>query len=189
MFNSWSGSFAIILSPVGYSQTTCGWIGFCATVASMTGGLLAGFLGDKFFARRFKLLLFILLGLSTLALTWFTLSLPSVFSDEPLIPSNIYTVYVAIALVGLCLGSTNPLFYELGAETTFPTPEEVSAVFLTLVMNIICVVVLFVEPYIAYSYINTLVTASIILCLFALIFVREKYNRSDLDNSRKVPTE
>lgn len=152
-FNSWCGSFVVILTPVGYSETTCGWIGFCATVASMTGGLTVGFLADKLFKKRFKLLLFILFCLSTLSLCWFTLSLPSIFSSDSVIPNNQYTIYTAIAL-GLCfwllssdsllgglfLGSTNPLFYELSAEITFPAAEEVSAVFLTLVMNVVCVV-------------------------------------------------
>eukprot|EP01105_Mastigella_eilhardi_P008246 TRINITY_DN2011_c0_g1_i1.p2 TRINITY_DN2011_c0_g1~~TRINITY_DN2011_c0_g1_i1.p2 ORF type:complete len:403 (+),score=102.26 TRINITY_DN2011_c0_g1_i1:210-1418(+) len=184
-FNSWSGSFEVILSPLHYTQTTCGWLGFCATLASMTGGLIVGLLADRLFRGRFKLLLLLLFTLSTTSFMWFTLSLPSLFADHGVIPGNEYTTYVAVALGGLFLGSTNPLFYELAAELTFPVPEEVSAVFMTLVMNIICVVILFGEPLINYNYINALVTLSIIGCGAVLLLVRERYPRLELDRAQQ----
>jgi len=184
-FNAWSGMFDMILSPLGYSETLAGWLGFSTTVAGIAGGLLVGILGDSLFKRRFKLLLILLFFLCSLTFIWFTLSLPSPFANKSLIPQNEISIIASITIAGLFLGSTNPLFYELSAEMTYPVAEGSSAGLLTLMNNIACVIVLAIGPYINANWINTMVTISIIGCSLLLLPVRAEYRRSNLDDALK----
>jgi len=85
-------------------------------------------------------------------------------------------------LGGLFLGSTNPLFYELSAEMTFPVAEGSSAGVLTLLNNMAAIVVLFATPYFNPNSINTIVTISIICSGILLLLVREEYRRADLES-------
>ena len=50
-----------------------------------------------------------------------------------MLPSQAVSTATAVAIIGLCLGAVNPLFYELGVELTFPAPELVSSGFVSLV--------------------------------------------------------
>jgi len=184
-FNAWSGMFAIILTPEGYSETLAGWLGFLTIVSGVGGGLLVGILGDSIFKRKFKLMLVTLFFLCSLTLVWFTISLPSLISRHPLIRNNEGTIITSITLAGLFLGSTNPLFYELSAEMTYPVTEGSSAGILTLVNNLACVIVLGIGPFINVNWINTLVVISIIGCGILLLPIKEEYRRSDVDDNPK----
>lgn len=95
---------------------------------------------------------------------------------------------------GLFLGSTNPIFLELGAEMTFPVSEGSSAGksrrelnlinegVITLFNNIGAVIFLLGAPYIKYDWINSIVTLSLLLCGVMMIFVKEEYLRKNFDN-------
>ncbi len=41
-FNSWTGMFDEILSPLHYTDTFSGWVGFGATIAGIVGGIAVG---------------------------------------------------------------------------------------------------------------------------------------------------
>ena len=66
---------------------------------------------------------------------WGGQSLPGVVhtGHAPLLPAGVSSSGTSIALVGLFLGATSPLYYELGVELTFPAPELVSSGFISLV--------------------------------------------------------
>jgi len=182
MFNAWTGMFDIILSPEGYSDAFSGWLGFASTLAGIVGGIAIGFAGDTIFKGKFKLLLFILLIASVALLTLFTLSFPSFLSPHALIPNSNVSILISVTLGGLFLGSTNPIFYELAVEMTYPIAEGTSVGIITAVNNIACLVVLFVGPYVKYTWINGGVVLNIVLCTLALLFVRETYKRKAYEN-------
>lgn len=124
--NTWTSEWNILLND-RYSDVFIGWMGFSATLAGILGGIAAGLLGDHLFRRRFKLLLLLMMALGigrrgslAVFLVWFTLSLPSVISDEPVIPGNRWTVLVSATAGAFFLGAANPIFYELGVEMTYP---------------------------------------------------------------------
>jgi len=109
-FNAWSGMFDIILGPLGYDATFVGWLGFSSVLAGIVGGLILGFLGNSLFVRRFKLVILVLFVLSSIFFVYFSLSLPSMFSNKSIIPSTELSIIVSVTLGGLFLGSTNPIF-------------------------------------------------------------------------------
>lgn len=135
--------FDIILGPEGYSQELAGWMGFASTAAGIAGGLVLGILGDTIFRRKFKLLLITLFIFGTGLFLVFSLSLPSIFGHESIIsihkewfiilsvtlglfsasvPFTLaqHITYCRLFVGGLFIGSTTPIFMELGAELAFP---------------------------------------------------------------------
>jgi MFS family permease len=114
-----------------------GWFGFIATMGTIVGGLAFGSLMDRpSLRRRFKVVLIVLSSICVVFLLWFIFSLPSFFNDQPLFPSSLGILGVSITLGGVAMGGANPLYYELGAELTYPVPEVTSASFITLWNNV-----------------------------------------------------
>lgn len=178
---AWLGMFDIILGPHGYSQTLVGWLGFAANMSGIVGGIAIGMLGDTLFKRKFKGMLIVMFALSCLLFVYFSLSFPSVVSKKPLVPNKEWIIIASITLGGLFLGSTNPIFFELGAEITFPISEGSSAALITIWNNIANLILLLAGPKIPADWINFGVAASIGVCSLLLFFVREKYLRTDFD--------
>lgn len=177
-WNTWTGVLLTILSPMGYSQNEAGWFGFIAAMGTIVGGLVFGSLMDRpSLRRRFKLVVIILSVTSALFLVWFILSLPSIFDDEPLLPSSLGVLGTAITLGGVAMGGANPLYYELGAELTYPVPEVTSASFITLWNNVIGLIFLFLAPELDEKVTNFALIVALAIFVLMLGGVREQYKR------------
>lgn len=75
-----------------------------------------------------------------------SLAMPSVISVSPLLPHSFYLVATFITLIGALVGAAIPLFYELGAELTYPQPESTSANVTVLLLNAASFLFLFITP-------------------------------------------
>eukprot|EP00298_Acanthocystis_sp_HF-20_P016318 c21450_g6_i1.p1 GENE.c21450_g6_i1~~c21450_g6_i1.p1 ORF type:complete len:461 (+),score=159.76 c21450_g6_i1:66-1448(+) len=146
VYNGWSGIISDIVNPYGYSDTDAGWFGFASTIGTIVGGMLSGYVADKYFQKRFKNLLVIFLVFGSLFFMWFALSIPSPFWSEELLPQSFLTLLIAVTGAGFFLGCTNPLFIEFGVELTYPIPETASTVLITLCNNIGTMSFLFIPP-------------------------------------------
>jgi len=91
-------------------------------------------------------------------------------------------------LAGFFLGSTNPIFYELGAELTFPVSEGISATLLTFVTNVFGLILLVVTPFLPVAWVNSVMTFTSIACTLLLFFVHEVYKRSGASSSSSNPS-
>lgn len=129
-------------------------------------------------------MLVVLFLLSTSFFVWFALSLPSVFSSEPVIPVWEATLFISIIGGGFFLGAANPLFYELAVELTYPISEGTSAGLLTLINNIGCLLFFGVTPVISAEWINILMVATVFLSAVIMIFIPIVYKRSERDVER-----
>jgi len=89
--------------------------------------------------------------LSLSMFTLFTFTLPSFLSTKTLsillstfffilirfqVPPKHGVVMVEACLLGMFIGSTNPLFYELAVEETFPHSEGITVGYITALNNI-----------------------------------------------------
>eukprot|EP01105_Mastigella_eilhardi_P007585 TRINITY_DN1904_c0_g1_i3.p2 TRINITY_DN1904_c0_g1~~TRINITY_DN1904_c0_g1_i3.p2 ORF type:complete len:226 (+),score=64.33 TRINITY_DN1904_c0_g1_i3:806-1483(+) len=175
----WVGCLAQLLSALGYTPQQAGWLGFAYTVAVCFGSFCVGVIADRFMARHLKLLLLLIFAASLCCFVWFSLSLPSIFSSDPLIPSDIYVILIAISLAGYFVGFLAPVFFELGAELSFPVPEGTSAGLLTFVFNFSTFAVLFVAPLLPTNWLNAVAVGALAACAAATLFVRERYLRRD----------
>jgi len=178
LLNAWQGLFDDIFDPF-FSNTFVGWLGFLFIAASSVGGVVSGFLCDKFLQKKFKILLiigFIMLGV---CLTLFTLSFPSFISDKPIISVHPYISAAMLVVCGMLYGFCTPIFYEFGVEITFPLSPVMSSGFFTFWINLISLIFLVVD--IPNNWINGITAFSMLACVIPLWFIKESYARSELD--------
>ena len=185
VYNAWSGSFDTILPHSIVSTDQCGILGLVSTVAYCFGGFAVGPVMDRmpFFKQRFKLLLLLLLLASALLFTWFTLSLPIPGSSETLLPASFGTLAAAIVLCGFFLGATNPIYYTMGVELTFPVSEGTSAGVVSLFNNVGALVLLAAKNAIAPASNNVMMTCTVALTLLAVLPLKETYKRLDYEQA------
>lgn len=148
-FTGWSSLFNNILGPIICTDptTTCdlnyvskiaGWIGFSSTLSAVVGGVMMGAIADTpRFRRRFKLLLYTSSALSFITYLYFLLCTQSPIFPNPPLSATQFTLGFTITAFGLALGSLNPLYYELGAEITYPVPGQFNLLFV-LTSSISC---------------------------------------------------
>eukprot|EP00298_Acanthocystis_sp_HF-20_P017012 c21649_g3_i2.p1 GENE.c21649_g3_i2~~c21649_g3_i2.p1 ORF type:complete len:470 (+),score=179.38 c21649_g3_i2:49-1410(+) len=179
VFNCWTGVISTIVKPAGYDHIDAGWFGFSATVASIIGGLVSGYVGDKFFQKNFKMLIISILLICCLFFIWFTLSLPSKFWDEELIPQSKITLLIAITGAGFCLGCTSPLIFEFAIELTYPLPETTSAVFLTFSITSGGLIFLCIPPS-ETPLMNIFMVGAVFITTIVVSLVPEKYQRANV---------
>ena len=79
------------------------------------------------------------------------------------------------------LGATTPLFFELGAEVTFPSNEGVSAGLISGMLNFGGLVLLVALGSIPPSWDGALITGTVLVCALLVVPVREVYLRSQYD--------
>ena len=182
IYNTWSGSFDTILPHSVFSTIECGNLGLLATISFCTGGLCIGpILQTKFFKRRYKELLMILLLLSFALFSCFTLSLPFL-GVAPLFKPTFLTLGSAIVGSSFFLGASNPLIYIFGVELTFPAMEGSSAGIISFFNNVGALILLAVKNSIATDSINLLMATTVAVTAIAtLFFVTPKYLRQDHD--------
>ncbi len=182
IYNTWSGSFDTILPHSIFSTIECGNLGLLSTISYCTGGLCIGpILQTKFFKRRYKELLMILLLLSFALFSCFTLSLPFL-GVAPLFKPTFLTLGSAIVGSSFFLGASNPLIYIFGVELTFPAMEGSSAGIISFFNNVGALILLAVKNSIATDSINLLMATTVAVTAIAtLFFVTPKYLRQDHD--------
>eukprot|EP00298_Acanthocystis_sp_HF-20_P017013 c21649_g3_i3.p1 GENE.c21649_g3_i3~~c21649_g3_i3.p1 ORF type:complete len:459 (+),score=175.57 c21649_g3_i3:32-1408(+) len=179
VFNGWTGIISDIVDPVGYTDTDAGWFGFSSTIGSIIGGLIAGYLGDKYFQRNFKSLLIWILCLSNIFFIWFTLSLPSALWSDSILPQNKSLLMVSITGAGFFLGCTSPLFLEYAVELTYPLPETTSAVFLTFSITSGGLIFLCIPPS-ETPLMNIFMVGAVFITTIVVSLVPEKYQRANV---------
>eukprot|EP01087_Luapelamoeba_hula_P007306 TRINITY_DN178_c0_g1_i2.p1 TRINITY_DN178_c0_g1~~TRINITY_DN178_c0_g1_i2.p1 ORF type:complete len:528 (-),score=99.72 TRINITY_DN178_c0_g1_i2:140-1723(-) len=178
--SGWQGVLPQILDQVGYDNTKAGYMGFGNVLAGIIGGVVAGPIVDRFFVRRYKLFLLLIFSAALSLFVFFTLSLKMAYAHQ-IIPSNIWTLSIAISLAGFLQGSLGPVLFELSAELIYPVPEATSGSLLVLFFNGATVVVLFVAPLVNSGWMNTVQTGAVAICLVLVVLVRERYNRLDAE--------
>ena len=194
VFNGWSALFNNILGPLlcdgaatcDDASTIAGWFGFSSTVAAVVGGFIMGAIADtRRFSRHMKLLTLTSAAIAFACFCWFIFSVPTPFAATPILASNTASLGVAITACGFALGLINPLYYELGAEITYPTPEQYSAGVITLFNNALGIVFIFAQPYFSSGLMNCAMFVTVVVTGLMVLPVKERYLRRD-DDERKA---
>jgi FLVCR family MFS transporter len=184
VWSVWTGMFDTFLSPLGFDETFSGWLGFIATIAGWFGGFSLGYLGDRLFKRRFKMLLLVIFFVYLMCTIWFVLSLPTPWSDKPILPDSRLSILFSAGCFGFFQGGFQPFLYEFSAELSFPVSEGTSVGLLVLINNASGIFFLIVQPYITGQVMNGIYLGSIILSFVLFFFVKERYPRSELDENK-----
>ena len=91
-------------------------------------------------------------------------------------------VYIMFGLSGFFLNGTIPFFFELGVEITYPVAEGITTGFMTFSNNFLLAVFLVVP--LGNLGTKWMLWATVLTCTVStifLLFVKEKYNRSSVD--------
>jgi len=162
-----------------------GWV-FFFIATSAVGGVIGGILCDKFFQRRFRLILVINSMLIFMILIVFSLEFPSILANPaPFSPPQWFTGVLLIA-AGFFFGVSFPIFYEMGVELTYPLSPSTSSGFYTLFMNIVSLLLLLVGAYIPLTWLNVVTSFFMVICILPLMIMKEEYKRSDVDQGNKT---
>ena len=128
------------------------------------------------FSGHLKLFLIVFMALSFYTI----LLICYVFTG--VIEFNKVLVYVMFGLNGFFLNGTVPFFFELGVEITYPVAEGLTTGFLTFFNNFLSGIFLVVPlgnlgtKWMLWTAVCTCAVSTIFL-----LFVKEKYNRSSVD--------
>jgi hypothetical protein len=185
-FGVWAGALNTLLAPLNYSDLTIALLGFSSLISTILAGFLGGRLLDRPSQQRaLKKIAVGAMVLAVLVLLWWTLSLPSFFSSEPLLPASTPSLFVSVTLLGAILGAVLPLAYELAAETTYPVSEAVSAGVLSWLINLSAVLFLLIAPFVDVRFMNVYTLACAAASVLLLLPVKDEYKRFESDQQRK----
>jgi FLVCR family feline leukemia virus subgroup C receptor-related protein len=176
----WSTTLPTIILPLNFTASQAGSFASATRFAGMVGGFFSGRLADgSLLHRRLKPMICLCLLLAIASFTAFTLSNPSPLRPSPPFPlPHTYAFeFCCVVLAGFFLGAVSPLFYELSAELTYPSPESTSAAIMTLVNNMVMLVLYTSTPQFDVSNINTLMTCVVAVSLLLLLTLTEEYKR------------
>ena len=101
------------------------------------------------------------------------------------------TLYTAVILSSSISAACYPIFFEMCVEVTYPVHESIVGGFLTTFYNVVAVIFLllfFIPALEANSiWINYVLVGSTVVALPAIIFTKETYNRSNIDEAATTP--
>ncbi|KAK3589572.1 hypothetical protein CHS0354_043026 [Potamilus streckersoni] len=183
IYGGWISVLDVNLKGHNISETEAGWSGFYATLAGSCSALFVGRLADIFFhhMKKYLITIYILAGISFAV---FTLALFEI------IPFSSGILYTTLILGGLLLTAAIPLFNEICCEATYPISEGITNFALTMINNVGILVFLLIQmiPNIGTMWQNWCLLGSIVLCLPVLLFLRDRFNRLEVDEERTKPT-
>ena len=171
----WVSVIDLILSDVGVSQTTAGWIGFAAAIVSSFGAIILACLAD-IFKGRIKQFLIILYSIAALTFILFIFIYYKVIISMPLL-------YISLITAAFGALANAPLFYSMASEVAFPAGEAVTNGAFTILFKLVSITFLLVlsMPGVSTSWMNWCFIASIVVSLPVLLLFKEQYRRLNMD--------
>jgi MFS family permease len=167
---------------------------FGSTLAYVSGGAISSWLADWRLKRYLKAMIAASCTGATLSTFAFALLMPvspvpiiSQHQDKTVALPDAVTLVVLASACGFFCGAAAPLFYELLAEISHPVTENVSGAVASLA-EIVGALVIYqvVAELIPIVWINWTVAFGMLMCTFALVYVRDDYRRSDFFVSRRA---
>eukprot|EP01102_Stenamoeba_stenopodia_P001315 TRINITY_DN11121_c0_g2_i1.p1 TRINITY_DN11121_c0_g2~~TRINITY_DN11121_c0_g2_i1.p1 ORF type:complete len:341 (-),score=36.37 TRINITY_DN11121_c0_g2_i1:82-1104(-) len=180
MYSAWAYILITSIAPP-YTMQTLGWL--WGELGGFVGGVLLAFITD-YYPQSLKLVLLLLTLVSGILF-------PSITTVGMLNATGSSIQLDDWVLTSLCISSgiflyaCFPLYFELMAEVSHPTPEGTSSGLLVFVKN--AVFLAFVFGYSGRSVSspvpNWIATGGILFALMLLLFLKPEYKRSQIDRS------
>ncbi|KAF6199007.1 hypothetical protein GE061_007030 [Apolygus lucorum] len=173
----WLSLLTIIFAQTGITQSETAKLGFWTIVCSCLLGLSVSRASDAF-QGHLKPILMLMIAFGDFMFLWIVLITTNI------VPFNKGSLAVVVIGGLSSIWSTPALFYELGAEITFPIQEGIVAGCMMAVNNMCACLVylqLYIFPSIDVSWMNYGLFVFGLMSLTLLSFVKETYNRLALD--------
>ncbi|XP_019853138.1 PREDICTED: disrupted in renal carcinoma protein 2 homolog isoform X2 [Amphimedon queenslandica] len=162
------------------------WMGAVSAILGSISGQITGLLADRF-QRKFKVILLVLMSLTTLSVLWFALSIYGWGSSNPVNLFITYSLFYTFSFASM------PIYYEAAVEATYPISEGISGGILTLSCNAAILIFAVIglagvfsldHPERAKAMTWTMTGLST-LSLLILLFYFEHYKRLSVDTATK----
>ncbi|KAB7494366.1 Disrupted in renal carcinoma protein 2-like protein [Armadillidium nasatum] len=181
----WLSIINLSMECLGISQDESMWIAVAASLIAMMMTILVGRVTDYFRGYMKVSIASLLLG-SSACFFWFLLI------TEKVLTVSIAQVYISVILgIGLQYSAV-PLMMELAVELAYPAPENAVGTMFSAMLELcdVAFLLLMMIPTDCYVWISYAVVASTSLTVIPLIFVKEVYHRSAVDdeNEQRVGT-
>lgn len=137
---AWLAVIRDLLRPGIYKDQFVGLLGFINSLGANVGAIFGGAAAGQWrcLRKRFKTVIFI--GLVVQLVTLVAWSLATSWDRTAASKTTLLLLMFAMGSGG---GMTNPFFFELGAEITYPAPEGTSAGIYVLILNFTSLVFIF----------------------------------------------
>ncbi|ESO83026.1 hypothetical protein LOTGIDRAFT_133974, partial [Lottia gigantea] len=178
--NVWTGVIQVVLKPLGISQSESGWIGFYATAAACVASLVIGRFAD-IFAKHLKIFIISLYAVGSVFIIWFALACIKIGPYS----AGKAVLYTTTIMGVMSLNAATPLLYELGCELAYPIGEGTVNGMMTIMNNLAGLIFLFILmiPNIGTIWMNWALLAATVICFPLYGFLKDTYNRLDLDTT------
>ncbi|ESN93457.1 hypothetical protein HELRODRAFT_194103 [Helobdella robusta] len=175
IYGVWVGLLGVNIKGL-IEESEIGWLGFSAIMSGCVTGVIFGRLSDIFVGHMKSFTLVMITGF-IISTFWFIL-----ISHQYMHFSTIQ-LHVAAVLQGLFNNGAVPLYYELAIESTYPISEICITTVMTFVYNFIPLFFLFIFfiPNVGTLWMDWLLFGTGILAFPILIFFKELYKRSTID--------
>eukprot|EP01084_Bolivina_argentea_P292987 503851_1 len=186
IFGGWSGVFQDMLSPVGLNDAAIGFIGFNLNITEFLGGILFGFIADKWFQKQLKSFTIFALLVITLLFMVLLFSLPSPWDNKSKLLYNVgldekmIVLNLLIGFIGLISGGVSCLFYELVANISFPVTEGTSSTLLVFGNNLTCLIFVGIGNWINTKWETFLAVIMCVVAVILMVTVRDQYKREKI---------
>ena len=174
-YSSWSGLFGLILTPLGFTSSQAGWVGFAVSLAGVLGGILVGAIAS-IVGHRYKLFIISLFLLSALILALFSL-----VTEGVILPHNFWAAAILATLGAFLFNAVNPVFYELAVEIAYPAGEGVVGAIMTLLVNVFLIPLLALQSFLPAPVINWIMVATAGVIGVSMVFVKFVHRREMTD--------
>jgi len=176
VMGAWMSVLVLNLRPLDISDQEVGYIGLATVLGQCVASIGTGYISDLL-RHKIKKTLF---GLQTLAAICFSVV---TLMCLKVVPSTLILISVVLVAASSLNAACCPLFFELCVELAYPVSENLVAVFLTTMNNFVGNLFLFCFfiPNIGSLWINYVLIGSTIFSIPAILLVKERYNRSSVD--------
>ncbi|XP_062502430.1 solute carrier family 49 member 4 homolog isoform X1 [Corticium candelabrum] len=164
------------MNAEGQDETKGDLLNSMGTLASILGGILIGYIADRFFQRHLKDVLV------TIIFTSFVFFFGLVYTIY-LRPELFWFQVVCSLVSGFAQGGRDALTAELGAELTYPADEGTSAGIYTLIYSVAALLLIVAAPLLSTIWLGVALLAGLLLTLGLVVTIKEQYcRRSATDN-------
>ena len=181
----WAANLPTMLGDIGMSETAAGVVTFFHLTASIIGCIVLSFFMQRWLGRTVwrLFLVYFIINTAFLLLLLFFMPFGGRDENQPIIHARGACSAIVI-MTGIAAGGPIPLFFECGAEMTYPAPDAITGGLVTAATALGYFLVPFIFSFVGSGWMQLVaVIAEALIIPFSLL-VRVDLNRQDVEVSK-----
>jgi FLVCR family MFS transporter len=183
VYSGWGPLLSINLRSSHVDATEAGWIGFCATMAGVVGGVVMSIVHG--YTRRVKPMLVALMFIATASFTVFAVACQPDGNGSTLLPTSTATLFATATVGGFCVNAMIPLMYEGSVEAVFGEVDEGLVGSILAAANNVCCLAFLAVPIQgnSTSWMNWTMAGAVAVFVVVFALWRERTRRLNIDDA------